>query len=107
MFSVKYCVDMVKNVEETLAKKVLRLPIICNLPTNLGYRPEMYFIGELKADGLKLYQELIGSLRWAVELGIVDILLKTSIFSKYLGKDGGFQKDIHYAKLHCPTQGPD
>ena len=41
-------------------------------------------IGELKADGLQLYQELIGSLRWAMEISRVYILLETAIFSKHL-----------------------
>ena len=54
--SDKYCADMVKNVEETLAKKGLRLTTKFNLLTKHGYRPEMYCIGELKADGLQLYQ---------------------------------------------------
>ena len=40
--------------------------------------------GELKADGLQLYQELIGSLRFAVEISRVDILLETVILSKHL-----------------------
>ena len=53
---------MVKNVEENLAKKGLRLPMKCNLPTKHGYRPEMDCTGELKADGLQLYQELVSSL---------------------------------------------
>ena len=39
---------------------------------------------ELKSDGLKWYQELIGILRWAVELGRVDILLETSMMSSHL-----------------------
>ena len=56
MSSDKYCTVMVKNVEETLTKKVLRLPTKCNLPTKHGYRPEMDFTSELKADGLQLYQ---------------------------------------------------
>ena len=56
MFSDKYCADIVKNVEETLAKKVLRLRMKCNLPTNYGYRSEIDCIGELKADGLQLHQ---------------------------------------------------
>ena len=57
---------MVENVEETLAKKGIRLPTKCNLPTEHVYRPEIYFTGELKAYGLQWYQELIGSLCWAV-----------------------------------------
>jgi hypothetical protein len=39
---------------------------------------------ELKADGLNYYQELIGVLRWAVELGRVDLLLETSLMSAHL-----------------------
>ena len=39
---------------------------------------------ELKADGVQYYQELIGVLRWAVELGRVDILLETSLMSAHL-----------------------
>ena len=52
----KYCAAMVKNVEEILAKKGLRLPTKCNLTTKHGYRPEIDCTGELKADGLQLYQ---------------------------------------------------
>ena len=75
---------MVKNVEETLAKKGIRLPKKCNPPTKHSYRPEMDCTGELKADGLQWYQELIGSLSWAVEISRVDILLETTIFPSTL-----------------------
>ncbi len=37
-----------------------------------------------EGDGLQFYQEIIGSLRWAVELGRVDILLEVSLISKHL-----------------------
>ena len=84
MSSDKYCADMVKNVEETLAKKGLRVPKKCNIPTKHGYRPEMDCTGELKADGLQWYQELIGYFCWSVEIIRVDILLETAIFSKHL-----------------------
>ena len=56
MSSDKYCTAMVKNVEKTLSKKGLRLPTKCNITTKHGYRPEMDCTGELKADGLQLYQ---------------------------------------------------
>ena len=75
---------MVKNVEENLAKKGLRLRTKHNLQTKNAYRPEMDCTCELKTDGLQWYQELIGSLRWSVELGRVDILLETDILSKHL-----------------------
>ena len=63
MSSDKYCAAMVKNVEETLAKKGLRLSTKCNLPIKHGYRPEMDCTDELKAEVLQLYQKLIGYLR--------------------------------------------
>ena len=49
-----------------------------------GYRPETDCTGQLKADDLQLFQELINYLRWVVELGRVDILLETAILSKHL-----------------------
>ena len=66
---------MVKNVGDNLTKKFLRLPTKFNIPTKHGYRTKMDCTCDLKADGLQWFQELIGSLRWAVELGRVDILL--------------------------------
>ena len=75
---------MIKNFEETLAKKGLRLPTKFNLPTMHGYRPEMDFTGDLKNDVLQWYQDLIRSLRWAVEIIRMDILLETAILSKHL-----------------------
>ena len=47
-------------------------------------RPEMDDSCGLKADGLQYYQELVGVLRWMVELGRVDILLETSLMSAHL-----------------------
>ena len=75
MSSDKYCAAMVNNVEETLAKKGLRLPKKSNLSTKHSYRPEMDFTDELKSDGFNWYQELIGFLRWSIDISIVDILL--------------------------------
>ena len=84
MLSDKYCAAMVKNFEDTLAKKFLRLTTKCNLPTKHSYRSEMDCTGDLKVDGLQWYQELIGSLSWEVDIGRFDILLQTAILSKHL-----------------------
>jgi len=81
MSSDKYCAAMVKNVEESLNKKGLRLKSKCDLPIRHDYKPEMDCTAELKADGLQWYQEMVGSLRWAVELGRVDILLEVALVS--------------------------
>ena len=60
MSSDKYCATMVKNVEETLAKRGLRLPSKCPLPLSAGYKPELDSTVELKADGVQFYQEIVG-----------------------------------------------
>jgi hypothetical protein len=84
MSAEKYVSAAVKNVEEALKVKGLRLPSKCYTPLTKDYRPELETSAELKADGVQYYQELIGVLRWAVELGRVDILLETSLMSTYL-----------------------
>ena len=75
MSSDRYCHSLITNIEDVLAKKGLRLPSKYITPLKGGYKPELDSTCELKADGVQLYQELIGSLRWAVEIGRVDILL--------------------------------
>jgi hypothetical protein len=105
MSSDKYCQALVKNVEDVLSKKGLRLPSKCFTPLKHGYKPELDCTGELKADGLQWYQELIGSLRWAVEIGRVDILLETSNMSTYLAlpREGHLEQVLHifgYLKSH-------
>jgi hypothetical protein len=60
---------------------------------------------ELKADGVSYYQELVGVLRWAVELGRVDILFETSLMSSHLAlpRLGHLEQVFHmfgYLKEH-------
>lgn len=105
MSSDKYCAAMIQNVEDVLQKKGLRLPSKCVTPLRSGYKPELDCTGELKADGLQWYQEMIGSLRWAVEIGRVDILLEVSVMSKYLAmpREGHLEQVLHimgYLKCH-------
>ena len=52
----------------------------------------------MDADGLQLFQELIGILRWAVEIGRVDILLEVSLLSSHLAlpRVGHLQQVITY-----------
>ena len=84
MSSDRYCAAMVKNIEDGLSRKGLRIPSKCDLPIRHGYKPEIDCTAEIKADGLQFYQEMIGSLRWAVEIGRVDILLEVALVSKHL-----------------------
>ena len=55
------------------------------MPLASNYRPELESSPELsKSDEIQVYQELIGVLRWAVELGSVDILLETLLMLTYM-----------------------
>ena len=80
MSSDKYCQALVTTVAEVLQKKGLRLPTKCYIPMRRDYRPELDCTSELKSDAVQWYQALIGSMRWAIELGKIDILFETSIF---------------------------
>ena len=84
MSSENYVKSAIENIEQTLAETNQRLPTKCQTPLSSGYRPEFDTSSELKTEGLQRYQTLIGILRWAVELGRVDILLETSLMSTHL-----------------------
>ena len=71
MSSQKYVKAAIDNMEEVLAKTDQRSPTKCGTRLKSGYQPELDTSPELKQDGLQRYQELIGMLRWAVELGRV------------------------------------
>ena len=84
MSSEKYVKSAIENIEQTLVESNQCLPTKCRTPLSSGYRPELDTSPELKAEGLQRYQELIGILRWAVELGRVNILLETALMSMHL-----------------------
>ena len=105
MSSDEYIQAAVKNVESVLNKDGLRLKPKCCTPMANGYRPELDVSCELKADGVQYYQELIGVLRWAVEIGRVDILLEVSLLSQHLAlpREGHLEQVMHifgYLKIH-------
>jgi hypothetical protein len=95
----------VANVQEDLAKQGRRLPPKCVTPFSSNYAPWQEDSQELKADGAQRFQELIGQLRWAAEIGRVDILLETSLLSSYLAMPrlGHLEQAFHifgYLKTH-------
>ena len=70
----KYVQAAIQNVE----KKIGVLPFgKSQCPTSMrsDYHPSEDVSAELNAEGLGYYQELIGVLRWALEIGRLDILL--------------------------------
>jgi hypothetical protein len=83
--------------EVSLARSGRRLPGKCITPFSCNYAPWLETTAELKADGVQHYQELIGVLRWAVEIARVDILLETSLLSTYLAmpREGHLEQALH------------
>ena len=105
MSAKKYVESAVKSVEESLAKKGLRLPTKAYTPLPADYKPELETSPELKSDGIQTYQEMIGMIRWDVELGRVDVLLEASLMSTYMAmpREGHLQmlyRIFGYLKIH-------
>ena len=84
MTSDKYVKAAVENVQQELARVNQRLPSKCRTPMTAGYCPERDVSAELTSVGAQRYQELIGVLQWAAELGRVDILLEMAMLSTYM-----------------------
>ena len=79
-----YVKAAVKNVEEAIKEKRWKLPTHeIGTPMSTSYSPELDGSPELNNDDRTYYQELIGVLRWATELGRVDILHEISLLSQY------------------------
>jgi hypothetical protein len=82
--SEKYLKAAIETLETTLKKKGQRLPGRCPNPfSGDNYHPGDDVTAELNREGIKTYQELIGILRWAIEIGRLDILLEVSLLSQH------------------------
>ena len=75
MSAEKYVKAAVENVELKLAKSNYRLPSCCDTPTATTYHPSEDVTKEMNVEGLQVYKELIGIIRWSFNIGRVDILL--------------------------------
>ena len=97
MTSEKYVQSAVTNVEAKLANEGQRLPSGCKTPFSSNYHPSEDTSMELDHAGLRYFQELIGVLRWAVELGRVDILLEVALLSSQMAlpRIGQLQQVYH------------
>lgn len=62
-----------------------------------SFIPELDASPELDATDTQFFQELIGMLRWATEIGRVDVLLETSLLSQYQAapREGHLGQAIH------------
>ena len=55
-------------------------------PYPASYRPEMNVTPTLDEEGTNRFQQLIGILRWSIELGRIDILTEVSYLSQHLAE---------------------
>ena len=87
-------------------------------PMVTSYEPELDGSPELNEDDHRYYQELIGILRWATELGRVDILHEVTLLSQYQAcpREGhmeqvlrifAYLKVVDKLKLYMDHQFPD
>jgi hypothetical protein len=84
MSSAKYVNAAIANVQEKLSARTPSLPRKCYAPLRVGYRPEDDVSPVLNQDDTTFYQELVGVLHLAIELGRIDISCEVSMLSSHL-----------------------
>jgi hypothetical protein len=86
MSSDSYVKNMLSTVKEILKEKGRELRTTQRrgrTPLPANYKPELDISRELDTVEISEYLQLIGMLRWAVELGRIDIALETALMSQY------------------------
>jgi hypothetical protein len=93
----KYVKAAIENVEKKLGGELPFSKGQCPTPMRTDYHPAEDTSAELDTEGLGSYQELIGVLRWAVEIGRLDILLEISLLSSHLAlpREGHLEQVYH------------
>ena len=80
----KYVKLAIVNIKAEPVKSGLRLLSKCSTLFLSDYYLSEDITPKLDSEGLTFYQEQIGVLWWAIEVGRVDILLEVSLLSSYL-----------------------
>jgi hypothetical protein len=83
MSSTNYVKQAVANVEKDLSEIKRGLPNKASLPMSTKYRPELDVSPVLNAERANYFQSQIGVLRWAVEIGCIDICVKYLCFHHF------------------------
>ena len=78
-----YITVAVATVKQAEAIKRWHWPINVSTPMTASFVPEWDDSPALDSEGITFYQEMIGMLRWATELGRVDILYEVAVLSQY------------------------
>ena len=69
MCSRDYIKLSVTNIEDRARKRGIKMPNKVTTPMITGYVPETDITRELNKDGITFYQEIIGMMRWDIEIG--------------------------------------
>jgi hypothetical protein len=109
MSADKYLKEALRNLEYDLENAELHLPTKVTTPLSHKYRPEMDVSPLLDDAYTRWYQQLIGILRWAVELGRIDIHLSVALLAQYLAQPrrGHLHQVFHifaYLKAHSQSR---
>ena len=97
MSSKDYVKAAVDNVVKHLEKKGRKLPTRATTPMAANYIPELDDSPELDTADITTFQESIGVLRWATEIGRVDIATEVSMLSSYQAapREGHLEQVYH------------
>ena len=97
MTSNKYVTEALKTLRSTLKEQNKQLPSRALTPLSYKYKPEVDDTAELNVAERRFYQELIGILRCAVELGPIDIQFEVSRMTSYMAspRTGHFEQVLH------------
>ena len=97
--SYDYIDAAITTVKTSLKSKFkdYELPKNATSPMTSGFIPELDDSRELDSDEITFFQEMIGMLRWAIELGQVDILHEVSILLQYqaMPRQGHLEQIFH------------
>ena len=80
----KYIQEAVRNIKGHLEKIGRKLPKKASAPLPRDYVPELDTTPELTPDEAAYFQSQIGILRWAVEIGRIDIITEVSMLASHL-----------------------
>jgi Reverse transcriptase (RNA-dependent DNA polymerase) len=105
MSSDGYLKQALKVVEDELALVGKSLKRKAPTPMASGYRPELDATPYLNPDRASYFMSLMGILRWAIELGRIDIMVEAGLLSRFQAapREGHLEQMFHimaYLKQH-------
>ena len=81
-----YIQEAVKNTEQWLDERNMKLPARCDTPMSSSYRPELDTSPVLDDEEANWYQSAIGTLRWIIEIGRMDITCEVSMLASQMAQ---------------------